>query len=67
MDVVDSPYLFRAFLGRSAAFLAALLFFLGFNHLREQFVAASKVSQNPQIVYWAHIPANCPGELRAME
>jgi hypothetical protein len=34
--------------------LAALLFFLGFNHLREQFVAALKVSQDPQIVYWAH-------------
>ena len=37
-----------------AASFAALLFYLGFDHVRKEFVSAKKVSVNPRIVYWGH-------------
>jgi hypothetical protein len=44
-----------------AAFEAAILVGLGFRHVRSRDISARKISDNPQLVYWAHptvIPAN---------
>ena len=38
----------------AAAFFAAILLGLGFNHARKGFVSAKHVSANPGMVYWAH-------------
>ena len=37
-----------------AAFFAAMLSGLGFQHVRKGFIVAKRVSANPKIVYWAH-------------
>lgn len=38
----------------ASAFSAALLFHLGFQHVRSRDIAARKISEQPQLVYWAH-------------
>ena len=37
-----------------AAFLAGILFYLGADHVRKRDASAWRVSENPQLVYWAH-------------
>lgn len=37
-----------------AGFLAAILLGLAWIHVRGRYLAAWKVSENPQLVYWAH-------------
>jgi len=38
--------------------MAAILFAMGMNHVRNRYIAARKVSDNPQLVYWAQPTTN---------
>lgn len=38
----------------AVSFMASIIFLLGFIHVQKRGIAAWKVSQDPQIVYWAH-------------